>query len=98
MSFGDCALRVLPQPGLVRRRGCAEGDTHRCYSDRWVSLRSTHPTGPVQSGGVPQRIPLELPRISDVNIVVSASMALGFLWLCLVAVWWILRTGCKLKA
>jgi ABC-2 type transport system permease protein len=36
--------------------------------------------------------------ISDVNVVVSAGMTLGFLALCLVAVWWIFRTGYKLKA
>jgi ABC-2 type transport system permease protein len=36
--------------------------------------------------------------ISDVNVVVSAGMTLGFLGLCLVAVWWIFRTGYKLKA
>ena len=36
--------------------------------------------------------------ISDVNVVVSAGMTLGFLLLCLAAVWWIFRTGYKLKA
>ena len=36
--------------------------------------------------------------ISDVNVVVSAGMTLGFLALCLLAVWWIFRTGYKLKA
>ena len=36
--------------------------------------------------------------ISDVNVVVSAGMTLGFLVLCLAAVWWIFRTGYKLKA
>jgi ABC-2 type transport system permease protein len=36
--------------------------------------------------------------ISDVDVVVSAGMTLGFLLLCLVAVWWIFRTGYKLKA
>jgi ABC-2 type transport system permease protein len=36
--------------------------------------------------------------ISDVNPVVSFGATLGFLALCLVAVWWIFRTGWKLKA
>ena len=36
--------------------------------------------------------------ISDVNVVVSAGMTLGFLVLCLAVVWWIFRTGYKLKA
>jgi ABC-2 type transport system permease protein len=36
--------------------------------------------------------------ISDVNVVVSAGMTLGFLLLCLAAGWWIFRTGYKLKA
>ena len=36
--------------------------------------------------------------ISDVNVAVSVGMTLGFLVLCMVAVWWIFRTGYKLKA
>ncbi|HUH90859.1 MAG TPA: ABC transporter permease [Lysobacter sp.] len=36
--------------------------------------------------------------VSDVNVAVSAGAILGFLALCLVAVWWIFRTGWKLKA
>jgi len=36
--------------------------------------------------------------ISDVDVVVSAGMTLGFLVLCLTTVWWIFRTGYKLKA
>ena len=36
--------------------------------------------------------------IADVNVAVSAAAILGFLALCLVAVWWIFRTGWKLKA
>jgi len=36
--------------------------------------------------------------ISDVNVVLCASMTLGFLALCLGVVWWIFRTGYKLKA
>ena len=36
--------------------------------------------------------------ISDVNVAVSALATLGFLGLCLLAVWWIFRTGYKLKA
>jgi ABC-2 type transport system permease protein len=35
---------------------------------------------------------------ADVNVVVSAGMTLGFLLLCLLVVWWIFRTGYKLKA
>ena len=36
--------------------------------------------------------------ISDVNVAVSALATLGFLALCLVAVWWIFRTGYKLRS
>lgn len=36
--------------------------------------------------------------IADVNVAVSAIATLGFLGLCLLAVWWIFRTGYKLKA
>jgi len=36
--------------------------------------------------------------VADVNVVVSASAILGFLALCLLVVWWIFRTGWKLKA
>ena len=36
--------------------------------------------------------------IADVNVAVSAAAIVGFLALCLVAVWWIFRTGYKLKA
>ena len=36
--------------------------------------------------------------LSDVNVVVSATAILGFLAACLVAVWWIFKTGWKLKA
>ncbi|MBB3226166.1 ABC-2 type transport system permease protein [Luteibacter sp. Sphag1AF] len=35
---------------------------------------------------------------ADVDVVVSAGMTLGFMALCLIAVWWIFRTGWKLKA
>jgi ABC-2 type transport system permease protein len=35
---------------------------------------------------------------SDVNVAVSAGMTLGFLAACLAAVWWIFRTGYKLRA
>ncbi len=35
--------------------------------------------------------------ISDVNVAVSAVAIIGFLTLCLIAVWWIFRTGWKLK-
>lgn len=36
--------------------------------------------------------------VADVNVVVSLAAILGFLALCLAAVWWIFRTGWKLKA
>ncbi|KRB03297.1 ABC transporter permease [Lysobacter sp. Root690] len=35
---------------------------------------------------------------SDVDIVLSVGMTAGFMVLCLVAVWWIFRTGYKLKS
>ncbi|MGH8081193.1 MAG: ABC transporter permease [Lysobacter sp.] len=35
---------------------------------------------------------------SDVDIVLSVGMTGGFMLLCLVAVWWIFRTGYKLKS
>jgi ABC-2 type transport system permease protein len=36
--------------------------------------------------------------VADVDVVVSLAAILGFLALCLAAVWWIFRTGWKLKA
>jgi ABC-2 type transport system permease protein len=36
--------------------------------------------------------------VADVNIMLSLGMTLVFLVLCLVAVWWIFRTGYKLKS
>jgi ABC-2 type transport system permease protein len=36
--------------------------------------------------------------VADVNVALSAGMTLGFLLLCLGIVWWIFRTGYKLKA
>lgn len=36
--------------------------------------------------------------LSDVNVGISVAATLGFLALCLLAVWWIFRTGWKLKA
>ena len=36
--------------------------------------------------------------VADVNVGISVAAILGFLALCLVAVWWIFRTGWKLKA
>jgi len=36
--------------------------------------------------------------IADVNVALSAGMTLGFLALCVAAVWWIFRTGYKLKS
>jgi ABC-2 type transport system permease protein len=37
-------------------------------------------------------------EVSDVNIGVSLTMTLAFLSLCLLAVWWIFKTGYRLKA
>jgi ABC-2 type transport system permease protein len=37
-------------------------------------------------------------EVSDVNIAVSLTMTLGFLAVCLVIVWWIFRTGYRIKA
>ncbi len=37
-------------------------------------------------------------EISDVHVAVSLAMTLGFLAVCLVAVWWIFKTGYRLKA
>lgn len=36
--------------------------------------------------------------IADVNVALSAGMTLGFLALCVAAVWWMFRTGYKLKS
>jgi ABC-2 type transport system permease protein len=36
-------------------------------------------------------------EISDVNVGVSIGMALGFLAVCLVVIWWIFKTGYRLK-
>src|SRR3546814_14213537 len=36
--------------------------------------------------------------VSDVNMAISVAAILGFLVLCLLAVWWIFRTGWKLKS
>lgn len=36
--------------------------------------------------------------VSDVSIVTSVTMTLGFLALCLVAVWWIFKTGYRIKS
>lgn len=36
--------------------------------------------------------------VSDVNVAESLGMTLGFLALCLVTVWWIFRTGYRLKS
>lgn len=35
--------------------------------------------------------------VSDVNVGISLAAIIGFLILCLIAVWWIFRTGYKLK-
>lgn len=37
-------------------------------------------------------------EVSDVNIAVSLTMTVGFLAVCLLAVWWIFKTGYRLKA
>ena len=36
--------------------------------------------------------------VADVNVAVSAGMTLGFLAICLAAVYWVFRTGYKLKS
>jgi len=36
--------------------------------------------------------------VADVNVAISAFATLGFLALCLVAVWWIFRSGYKLRS
>jgi ABC-2 type transport system permease protein len=36
--------------------------------------------------------------VADVDVGISLSMTLVFLALCLVAVWWVFRTGYKLKS
>jgi ABC-2 type transport system permease protein len=36
--------------------------------------------------------------VSDVNVLISAGMALAFLGLCVAVVWWIFKTGYRLKA
>ncbi|MBC7706330.1 MAG: sugar ABC transporter permease, partial [Rhodoferax sp.] len=35
--------------------------------------------------------------VSDVHVVISVAAIAGFLLLCIAAVWWIFRTGWKLK-
>jgi ABC-2 type transport system permease protein len=35
---------------------------------------------------------------SDVNVAISASMTLGFLVACLTVIWWVFKTGRRLKA
>jgi len=37
-------------------------------------------------------------ELADVNVALSVAATLGFLGLCLAAVWWIFRTGYRLKA
>jgi ABC-2 type transport system permease protein len=37
-------------------------------------------------------------EISDVNVGLSLTMTLGFLSLCLVVIWWIFKTGYRIKA
>jgi ABC-2 type transport system permease protein len=37
-------------------------------------------------------------EISDVNVGISLAMTLSFLTLCLVVIWWIFRTGYRIKA
>jgi ABC-2 type transport system permease protein len=36
--------------------------------------------------------------VADVNVAVSLGATLGFMALCLVVVWWIFRTGYKLRS
>ena len=35
--------------------------------------------------------------VSDVGVALSLGMTLGFMTLCLIGVWWIFKTGYKLK-
>jgi ABC-2 type transport system permease protein len=35
--------------------------------------------------------------VSDVGVALSFSMTAGFMALCLVVVWWVFKTGYKLK-
>jgi len=52
-----------------------------------------------QSGGLPdQRIPLELFEVADVSVAVSLGMTALFLAVCLAVVWWIFKTGYRLKS
>jgi hypothetical protein len=59
----------------------------------------------VQAEGVPYgafivpglRVPLELLR-ADVSVALSAGMALVFLAVCMVGIWWICKTGYRLRA
>lgn len=37
-------------------------------------------------------------EISDVNVGISLAMTLSFLTLCLIVIWWIFRTGYRIKA
>jgi ABC-2 type transport system permease protein len=37
-------------------------------------------------------------EISDVHVGVSLAMTLAFLGLCLIAIWWIFKTGYRIKA
>jgi ABC-2 type transport system permease protein len=36
-------------------------------------------------------------EVADVSVGLSVAMTLGFLALCMVGVWWIFKTGHKLK-
>ncbi len=36
--------------------------------------------------------------VADVNIIISLGMTLGFMFLCLGIIWWIFKTGYRLKA
>jgi ABC-2 type transport system permease protein len=36
-------------------------------------------------------------EIADVSVFVSIGMTLAFLVICMVAIWWIFRTGYRLK-
>jgi ABC-2 type transport system permease protein len=35
--------------------------------------------------------------LSDVGVVLSLSMTAGFMGLCLLTVWWVFKTGYRLK-
>ena len=45
-----------------------------------------------------QFLKLQVVPMMNVNVGISVGMTLIFLAVCLAAVWWIFKTGCRLKA